>query len=270
MAHKNKTNFSAYKARQARRSPPTELRGQHRKPTLIHSLEEADDRLQDLFRNHGAEWITHPQRREFARFYRLLMEEQEQQNFTRLLKIRDIGIKHFVDSALVDRLTRLQFPLLDVGTGPGFPGIPLKILHPHDPLLLAEGVQKRVAFLKKVREQIGFEKLDIVGRNINRYFYYPVRGVITRAVEDMRNTLGNVSSCLDLGGRVYFMKGPGVDPEIPMALDAWGEYYRLVEDHAYEIPRTPHQRRLVVFEKIKHPPLANEEEQDFPLLEDER
>lgn len=269
MAHKNKSNYSAYKARQGGSTKPRALLGRHKKPETIFSLEEADERLMDIFRNHEFDFVTHDARRQLAHFYRLLMAEQELQNFTRLLKLRDIAIKHFIDSIIVARLTDLKTPLLDVGTGPGFPGIPLKILAPEKHILLAEGVQKRVAFLKTAREELGLEKLDIIGRNINKYFVYPVNGVITRAVEDMRNTLGNVISCLQEGGRVYFMKGPGVDPEIPVALETWGEYYRLVDDIAYDLPKTTHHRRLVIFEKIKNAPLPNEEEQDFPLLEGE-
>ncbi len=280
MAHKNKTNYSPYKARREkahgrgaeatsstsvgpnktkslqskspseRSSISSALRGRHRRPQQIFSIEEANDRLYDIFRNHGGDFITHEQRRQMARFYEALMKEQEHQNFTRLLTIKDIGIKHFLDSALITRLTSLQFPLMDMGTGPGFPGIPLKILFPEEKILLAEGVQKRVDFLKRVRESLGLKNLDIIGRNIDESFVYPLMGVITRAVEDVSNTLRNVSQCVEVGGRVYLMKGPGVDPELELAQE-WSEYYKLAENHHYELPHTPYKRRLLVFEKIK-------------------
>lgn len=268
MSHKNKSNYSAYTARNQGRPTPGVLRGKHKKPETIFTVNEADERLHDIFRNHDFE-VSHPQRRQLAIFYRLLMENQENENFTRLLKLRDIGIKHFIDSLIVANLTELKFPLMDLGTGPGLPGIPLKILYPDQHILLAEGVQRRVVFLKKVREEMGLKNLTVIGRNINPFFVYPVNGVITRAVEDLSNTLGNVLSCLQQGGRVYFMKGPGVDPEIKPALDKWSEFYKLIEDHAYDLPKTENHRRLIVFEKIKNAPLPNEEEQDFPLLEGE-
>ena len=113
-------------------------------------------------------------------------------------------------------------------------------------------MQKRVAFLKKVRDELKLENLDIIGRNIGLDFHYPVQGVITRAVEDTRNTLGNVMNCLQTGGRVYLMKGPNVGPEIRLAKKAWGDFYNLVEDISYKIPETPHERRLLVYQKIKH------------------
>lgn len=268
MSHKNKTNYSAYTARNKGRPAPAALHGKHKKPETIFSVGEADERLDDIFRNHDFE-VSHAERRQLAVFYRLLMENQENENFTRLLKLRDIGIKHFIDSMIVANLTELKFPLMDLGTGPGLPGIPLKILYPDKHILLAEGVQRRVAFLKTVREKMDLKDLTIIGRNVNPFFVYPVNGVITRAVEDMSNTLGNVLSCLQQGGRVYFMKGPGVDPEIAPAVAKWSEFYKLIEDHAYDLPKTENHRRLIVFEKIKNAPLPNEEEQDFPLLEGE-
>lgn len=249
MAHKNSSNWSPYKG--GKKGPKT---GTHKKPVRIFKFNEADDRLQDLFHNHGfAGKIDHPTRRLFTKFYLLLMENQKRDNFTRLTSLRDVGIKHFIDSIIINKHTPLKFPLLDMGTGPGFPGIPLKIiLGPEKKIILAEGVQKRVSFLKKVRDELGLQNLDIIGRNVTEDFKYPVEGVITRAVEDTRNTLGNVMNCLQTGGCVYLMKGPNVDPEIDVAKRVWGEFYQLEKDKHYQLPDTPHERRLLVYRKIKH------------------
>lgn len=276
MAHKNKTNYSPYKARQESRKKglggttltSSPQMGRHKKPELIYEINEANDRLADIFRNHDFSMVNHEQRLQLAQFYRLLMLNQEKENFTRLLKLRDIAIKHFIDSIIILKHTELQFPLLDVGTGPGFPGIPLKIMFPEEKILLGEGVQRRVEFLKHVRSEMGLKNLDILGRNINKHCAYPVMGAITRAVEDIGNTLGNVMSCLQVGGGVYFMKGPGVDPEIAAAAKNWGEYYKLVQDTAYTLPHTPHERRLVVYEKIKDMPLPEEDEGEELLFDE--
>ncbi len=269
MAHKNSSNWSPYKARQKSNSSsgspqksqghPSQKsqRSHHKKPLETYTFNEADDRVFSVFRNHGFSKVPHSDRQQLTRFYQLLMENQKKENFTRLLNLRDVAIKHFIDCLMIPRLTQLKFPLLDVGTGPGFPGIPLKIHFPKEKIILAEGVQKRVEFLKTVRDELELKNLDILGRNINADCFYPVQGVITRAVEDARNTLGNVMSCLQTGGRVYLMKGPGCDPEIEPALNTWGEYYKLVEDIAYQLPSTPHDRRLLVFEKYRATPLRD-------------
>lgn len=269
MAHKNQSNWSPYKAKrpQTANAPQgtksNSKAGRHRKPVESYSFHEADDRIYDVFRNHGFGDYPHAKRGELTKFYQLLMENQNEQNFTRLLSIRDVAIKHFIDSLMVTRLVKLQFPLIDMGTGPGFPGIPLKIEFPAETIILAEGVQRRVEFLKRVRSELDLENLKIIGRNVNLEFFYPVRGVITRAVEDARNTLGNVVNCLQTGGQVYLMKGPNCTPEIQMALDTWGEYFTLDKDISYELPQSPHERRLLVFRKIKPHPLPDFEELDL-------
>lgn len=231
--------------------PKNRPTSRHKRPEKIFSFQEADDRIYDSFRHHGFGDYPHEKRRQLSRFYQLLMKHQMSDNVTRLVKIRDIAIKHFIDSLMVPRLTQLSFPLLDIGTGPGFPGIPLKIHFPQEKIILAEGVRRRVEFLKTVREELDLKELDVMGRYIDKEFAYPVEGAITRAVEDMSRTLENVSQCLKVGGKVFLMKGPAVDAELQAAQTKWQEHYRLVEDHAYELPQTPHQRRLIVFEKIK-------------------
>lgn len=241
----------------------------HQKPLQIYPLEEANDRLRDLFKNHDFNLVSHAERRNLAHFYEILMKNQEKENFTRLLTLRDVGIKHFIDCLIIiDVLKKnnvdLLFPLMDVGTGPGFPGIPLKILFPEQKIILAEGVQRRVEFLKRVREEMQLPALDIIGRNINPYFAYPVHGVITRAVEDVRNTLTNVLTCLQTGGRVYFMKGPNVGPEIEVADSEMGQYYKMILNAPYSLPKTDHHRRLVVYEKIKMAPLPDFDEEPWP------
>jgi 16S rRNA (guanine527-N7)-methyltransferase len=255
MAHKNKTNLSPMKSKQGFR---------HKKPESIFSVEEAQERISDIFRNHDFSHIPYEQRKKLAEFYELLMLNQEKENFTRLLKIRDIAIKHFIDCLMVPKLVDLKFPLLDMGTGPGFPGIPLKIAFPKEKIILGEGVQRRVEFLKTVREKMRLENLDIIGRNINPFFAYPVQGVITRAVEDVNNTLTNVLSSLQTGGEVYFMKGPNVDPEMKSIDPKIKEFFELKSDIAYTLPETTHERRLLVYKKIKMAPLPDFEDEPWP------
>lgn len=229
---------------------PKPKRGVHRKPEVIFSVEEANDRLLDIFRNHEFGDFPHFERHRLAEFYSLLMTHQLTDNVTRLTKFRDIAIKHFLDSLIVTRFTDLTFPLLDVGTGAGFPGIPLKIVYPKKKIILAEGVKKRVDFLKAVRTEMKFEELDIIGRNIGPDFVYPVQGVITRAVEEVSHTLKNVAACVQKGGKVFLMKGPNVEPEVRAAEREWSGLFKLAQNVSYDLPKTPHQRRLLVYEKI--------------------
>lgn len=231
------------------------FRRRNRDAVEVFEHKEASERIYDIFRHHGFGDYDHAKRELLVQFYlKLIQHQMSTDNVTRLVKLRDVAIKHFIDSLMIPRLTELCFPLMDIGTGAGFPGIPLKIEYPNERILLAEGVQKRVTFLKRMREEFEFKNLDIFGRYIDPDFEYPVQAVITRAVEDLNQTLKNVSQSLVVGGRAFLMKGPQVNSELQRP--AWRAYYKLIEDHSYELPKTPHQRRLLVFEKLQTPSRA--------------
>ncbi len=229
-------------------------RPNHKKPVEEYSFAEADDRVYDVFRNHDFGDYPHEQRHELVRFYMLLMKNQKSQNFTRLITLREVAIKHFIDCLMVPRLINLEFPLLDMGTGPGFPGIPLKVHLPEQRIILAEGVQKRVEFLKLVRDELKLKNLDIIGRYVNEDFVYPVQSIITRAVESAEASIANVMMCLNVGGSLVLMKGPNCQKEVAPAIDKWGEYFRLEKNTAYTLPKTSHERTLLVFRKYKAAP----------------
>ena len=229
-------------------------RSHHKKPEEVFSFAEADDRVYDVFRNHDFGDYPHTKRHELVKFYQLLMNNQKVQNFTRLITLREVAIKHFIDCLMIPRLIKLEFPLLDMGTGPGFPGIPLKIHLPEERLILAEGVQKRVEFLKLVRDELKLQNLDIIGRYVNEDFVYPVQSVITRAVESAEASITNVAACLNLGGCLVLMKGPNCQHEIEPALKKWGEYFRLEKNTSFILPKTTHERTLLVFRKFKAAP----------------
>ncbi len=202
-----------------------------------------------MLHRHGFE-LPGARLTQLAKFHEMLVERNRVLNITRIWNLDDIVLKHYVDCFLVARLEpELGSPMLDLGTGGGFPGIPLKILRPELHVILGEGVRKRVDFLRDVRTELALEKMDLIGRNIDNDFVYPVKTVITRAVEPIRDTLGRVRACTSPGSHVIFMKGPNVDPEKDMVRNKWGKLFEEVRDHAYLLPGSPYQRRLVVYRR---------------------
>jgi len=188
---------------------------------------------------------------QLAAYHAILLDRNRKLNLTRILNLDDIVLKHYIDCFLVARyLPVLPQPLLDIGSGAGFPGIPLKILFPDNHIILGEGVRKRVNFLREAREELKMTRLDIIGRNIDRDFEYPVHGIITRAVETIRDTLRRVSNCLMPGGQAIFMKGPNVDQEIEDASKKFPDLYKLEKDIAYSLPKSSYRRRLVIYRKL--------------------
>ncbi len=84
-------------------------------------------------------------------------------------------------------------------------------------------------------------------------FPHRVRGVITRAVAPIPETLDRVAHAIEPGGRMLFMKGPDCEEEIAEARRTHAELFRMAADHAYAIPGTTHDRRLVVYERTEAP-----------------
>ncbi len=186
-------------------------------------------------------------------YHNLLRQYNPDLNLTRIHNFESMVLKLYADSILPGTLMNIPSPLMDLGSGPGMPGIPLKIAFPELNVILAETRSKRTDFLKKVSDDLGLENLSVVSGSITPSFTESVNAVITRAVEHMALTLERISGCLCQKGLAIFMKGPACDPEITEALDASGDHYRLFSDISYTIPHTPHERRLVVFERISAP-----------------
>ncbi len=239
-------------------SPPNKKnrRGPIRsRPMQREEIEPGPQALAAIFASCGIA-LTQRQIDQLWLYHSLLRRHNTELNLTRIHNFANMVLKLYVDSVLPAQLTQLPSPLMDLGTGPGMPGIPLKILHPELTLRLAEGRGKRVAFLHDVLASLDLEGLEIIERAITPTFDEPVNGVITRAVETMDQTLARIDNCLSEKGHVIFMKGPGCDPEIAEALQRFDRRYALIEDRAYRIGDTRHERRLVVFERLDAPPRA--------------
>jgi 16S rRNA (guanine(527)-N(7))-methyltransferase RsmG len=189
-------------------------------------------------------------------YHGLLRAANAELNLTRIHNFENMVLKHYVDSLLVLRFVELPSPLIDMGSGPGLPGIPLKIARPEVEMILAEPRGARAAFLRDVCGRLGLRGVEIYDRKVGPRFPRQVAGVITRAVATIPETLDRVAHCLAPGGRMLFMKGPDCDDEIAQARQSHAGLFRLAADHAYQIPGTPHDRRLVIYERLDAPAQA--------------
>lgn len=178
-------------------------------------------------------------------YLKLLLQYNESHDLTRLNNIEEIIIKHFIDSLYVSSIIDIPASLLDIGTGAGFPGIPLAIAHKNNFFILAESRHKRVEFLTIVQNELHLDNVNIYPHLVTEKSFFTVDGVITRAVESIKETLNRCSHFLKRDNRVIFMKGPAVNEELLHQPD----HYKLVLDKQYILPDTTYQRRLVVYTK---------------------
>jgi 16S rRNA (guanine527-N7)-methyltransferase len=181
-------------------------------------------------------------------FYELLNKYNDSHDLSRLKKTEEIITKHFVDSVIIDALTELPHSLLDIGTGAGFPGIPIAIIRDDIEVILAEPRPLRVEFMELAITKLGLSNCKVFPHKVNEKMVFPVEGIITRAFEDTNSTLKRAVNFLPLNGRIILLKGPGVEEELN-ELDDIKEHYNLIDDIHYTLPKTSHERRLVIFQK---------------------
>jgi 16S rRNA (guanine(527)-N(7))-methyltransferase RsmG len=205
-----------------------------------------------IFRSCGIE-LAESQLRRLWDYHNLLRERNPELNLTRVRNFTNMVLKLYVDSILPADMLDLPSPLLDLGTGPGMPGIPLKIYRPGIDILLAESRVRRVEFLNEAIRHLNLTGMRVVAGRISPRFEDPVAGVITRAVEPVDETLERVGGCLAAGGQVIFMKGPRCGPEIERAQARFEKEFALVLDRPYHIPHTSHERRLLVYRRLDEP-----------------
>lgn len=197
------------------------------------------------------------------KFHSLLRARNEDRDLTRIIGFENSVIKHYLDSLIVGNMVRLPSPLLDIGTGAGFPGIPLKIRYPDIEFVLAEPRPRRVEFLKEVIRTLGLKKIRVFDhRVVSASFGEPVKGVITRALETMDKTVQRTTAALAQGGQLIFMKGPGAEEELRDTLRRFRGTVHVKFDQEYRLGKTPNQRRLIVLERkpaTKKEPLISED-----------
>lgn len=183
----------------------------------------------------------------FWKYYLLLREKNAELDLTRIMGIEATVLKHFIDCAVVADMHELKGPLLDIGSGPGFPGAPIAIRRPDLPIILAESRGKRVRFLEMVKKELKLDNVTIFPRSVREDSALQAATIVTRAVEVIPATLKRVQPFISEGGEVLFMKGPSCGQEITDAQQHFKGIYKMSTDLRYSLPNTNQKRRLVGF-----------------------
>ena len=108
--------------------------------------------------------LSSKQLEQFEMFYKMLIETNKSMNLTAITDEDEVIEKHFIDSLSCRRVVDMDRikKCIDVGTGAGFPGIPLKIVYPEIEFVLVDSLNKRVKFLKEVKEALGLDGLEAI------------------------------------------------------------------------------------------------------------
>ena len=191
--------------------------------------------------------LSEKQQRLFLGYMLELLEWNRTINLTRIVGPREIAIKHFLDSILIARhIAFAQKKVADVGSGSGFPGIPLAILEPDCTVVLIESQRKKTSFLKHIVRTLQLKNVLV---HNGRAQDYPEPGtfdlVVCRAVDSLSAIRAIASGLIRTGGSIICMKGKLPRDEIN-ALENEKKGAFSVETHHYGLPDQGGERSLVI------------------------
>lgn len=206
------------------------------------------DKIKNIFKSSGID-LTEEQADQFALYYKLIIDNNHDNDLTRIKGEKNFIVKHFVDSVYYTKFVDIPDSIIDIGTGAGFPGIPIKIMFPHINIIFAEQRNRRVDFLKLAVKALGFTGAEFYSHKVTDKSFFMVNGVVTRALEDAPETLNRVEHFLPKGGIVILLKGPDAGGDIDKLSEKNRDNFTLVIDKKYVLPGTDNARRILVFEK---------------------
>ena len=189
----------------------------------------------------------------------MLVEKNKVMNLTAITEPADIATLHFLDSAAL--LTLADFKdkkVADIGTGAGFPGMPLRIVEPSIRLTLLDSLNKRIDFLKEVCGELGFTDVDCVHARAEEFAAehresYDI--VTSRAVANLQMLCELCLPLVKVGGYFLSMKSVDSDEELKLAYTAIKTLGGAVEKAVdYAIPGTEVAHSLIFIKKIKETP----------------
>ena len=184
---------------------------------------------------------------QFLKYMVELLDWNRSTNLTRIVEPHAIAIKHFLDSMLVTRYIQIsQKNIVDVGSGGGFPGIPLAILEPDCSLVLIESLRKKTSFLKHMVRTLQLSNVEVYN---GRAQAYPAPAsfdlAISRAFASLSDFTAIATRLIKPRGRIICMKGPLPLEEIE-ALTSHSKPGLTLDSHSYCLPQQGGARSLIV------------------------
>lgn len=205
--------------------------------------------------------FSEEQYNQFYKYMNLLIEWNKKINLTAIIEPKEIILKHFVDSLTIAKYIEENKKVADVGTGAGFPGIPLKIYRKDLKITLIDSLNKRLNFLNEVISELELKEITTVhGRaeelGQNKEYRERFDIVTSRAVANLSTLSEYLIPFIKKDGKCIYMKTLEVDEELQKAKKAIKTLGgKIINTDKFYLPESEIGRSIIVVEKEKQTPI---------------
>lgn len=203
--------------------------------------------------------ITEKKIKNLYQYMKLMLEWNKNVNLTAITDEKEVIIKHFIDSISINKYIKEANNVMDVGTGAGFPGIPLKILNEGTDFILVDSLNKRINFLEEVKKELSLNKLKLLHARAeelakDKEYRENIDIVISRAVARLRILVEYMLPFLKENGLCICMKGPNIEEELEESKKALDILGGKIEDIEHIILPGNLERNIILIRKIRETP----------------
>lgn len=207
---------------------------------------------------------------QFYKYMNLLIEWNKKMNLTAILEPNEIILKHFIDSLTIAKQIEEGSKIIDVGTGAGFPGIPLSIVKENLNITLLDSLNKRITFLDEVIRFLELKQIVAIHGRVEEFAKkgresYAI--ATSRAVAPLNILLEYLLPLVKVGGKCICMKGSNIE-EINSAKNALkilgGEVEKIEK---IKLPESDIERNIIIVKKVKNTPIKYPRKAGIPSKE---
>ena len=204
--------------------------------------------------------LNEEQQTKFYKYMELIIDWNKKINLTAITEPGEVINKHFIDSISILKQIESKDKVVDIGTGAGFPGVPIKIANPSIEITLVDSLNKRINFLKEIIKELDLKGIEAVHARAEEFgqskAYREKYDVVTsRAVARLNILVEYMLPIVKVGGKCICMKGPESEEEIKeaqKAINVLGGTIKNVEK--FSLPETGINRTIIVIEKNRETP----------------